>query len=97
MTVAAAHAISTGSATALALRRARKDLQIAVLMGLDTHRRRQYALSAQDGAATVLLAGDANAGQLRYARLYFTSAQHFSAAEASPLACARVNDCAAAS
>ena len=73
MTVAA-QAISTGSATALALRRARKDLQNAVLMGLDTHRRRQYALSAQDEAATVLLAGDANAGQLRYARLYFTAA-----------------------
>ena len=63
----------------LALTRARRDLQYAVLMGLDTHRRRQYALSARDEAATALLAGSASADQLRYARLYFTAAQLFSA------------------
>lgn len=55
----------------LALARARKDLQYAVLMGLDTHRRRQYALSARDEAATVLLAGIASADQLRYAPALF--------------------------
>lgn len=68
----------------LALTRARRDLQYAVLMGLDTHRRRQYALSARDEAATVLLAGSASADQLRYARLYFTAAQLFSADDAIP-------------
>ena len=68
----------------LALTRARKDLQYAVLMGHDTHRRRQYALSARDEAATALLAGSASADQLRYARLYFTAAQQFSADEMGP-------------
>lgn len=68
----------------LALTRARRDLQYAVLMGRDTHRRRQYALSARDEAATVLLAGSASADQLRYARLYFTAAQLFSADDAIP-------------
>lgn len=65
----------------LALTRARTDLQYAVLMGLDTHRRRQYALSARDEVATVLLAGSASADELRYARLYFTAAQQLSADE----------------
>lgn len=64
-------------ATSTALARARKDLQHAVTMGTDTHRRRQYALSARDEAATVLVAGDATAAELRYARHYFQAAQRF--------------------
>lgn len=57
-------------ATSTALAQARRDLQYAVMMGTDTHRRRQYALSARDEAATVPVAGDATAAQLRYARHY---------------------------
>lgn len=67
-------------ATSTALAQARRDLQYAVIMGTDTDRRRQYALSARDEAATVLVAGDATAAQLRYARHYFDAAQRFAAA-----------------
>ncbi|MBY0290955.1 MAG: hypothetical protein K2X52_28025 [Mycobacteriaceae bacterium] len=69
--------------TSTALAQARKDLQYAVVMGTDTHRRRQYALSARDEAATVLLAGDATAAQMRYARHYFRAAQRFADAAAA--------------
>ncbi|MFB1298621.1 hypothetical protein ACAG24_024225 [Mycobacterium sp. pW049] len=63
--------------------RARRDLQHAILMGVDAHRRRQYALSARDEAATVLLAADASPEQLRYARLYLSAAQRLSDTEAA--------------
>lgn len=103
MTVVAQQLSASGAAAtrvgrclaALALARARKDLQNAVLMGRDSHRHRQYALSARDEAATVLLAADATGGQRRYARIYFTAAQLFLAAEEAPR-CDRVNDCMAA-
>lgn len=79
-----AHDVGDGYvATSTALARARKDLQYAVIMGTDTHRRRQYALSARDEAATVLVAGDATAAQLRYARHYFQAAQRFADAAAA--------------
>ncbi|ART74298.1 hypothetical protein BTO20_37305 (plasmid) [Mycobacterium dioxanotrophicus] len=73
-------AVGAHVATSTALAQARRDLQYAVIMGTDTHRRRQYALSARDEAATVLVAGDATAAQLRYARHYFRAAQQFAAA-----------------
>lgn len=53
-------------------------------MGVDTHRRRQYALSARDEAATALLAPDASSRQLRYARVYLVAAQRFLDAWATP-------------
>lgn len=76
-------ALGASVATSTALTQARKDLQYAVIMGTDTHRRRQYALSARDEAATVLVAGDATAAQLRYARHYFHAAQRFADAAAA--------------
>ncbi|WP_239591543.1 hypothetical protein [Mycolicibacterium tusciae] len=69
--------------TSTALAQARKDLQYAVFVCTDTHRRRHHALSARDEAATVLVAGDATAVQLRYARHYFDGAQRFADAAAA--------------
>ncbi|MCV7155709.1 hypothetical protein [Mycolicibacterium pyrenivorans] len=79
--------VSASAATALA--RARRDLQHAILMGVDAHRRRQYALSARDEAATVLLAADVSSRQLRYARVYLEAAQRFLDARATPVMCDR--------
>ena len=81
--------LSVSAATATALARARRDLQHAILMGVDTHRRRQYALSARDEAATVLLAPDASSRQQRYARVYLVSAQRFLDAWATLAMCDR--------
>ena len=77
------------ASTATALARARRDLQHAIVMGVDAHRRRQYALSARDEAATVLLAADASSRQLRYARVYLVAAQRFLDARALPVMCDR--------
>ena len=81
--------LNVPASTATALTRARRDLQHAILMGVDTHRRRQYALSARDEAATVLLAPDASSRQLRYARVYLVAAQRFLDAWATLAMCDR--------
>ena len=81
--------LNAPASTATALARARRDLQHAIVMGVDAHRRRQYALSARDEAATVLLAADANSRQLRYARVYLVAAQRFLDARALPVMCDR--------
>ena len=76
--------LNAPASTATALARARRDLQHAILMGVDAHRRRQYALSARDDAATVLLGPDASSRQLRYARVYLVAAQRFSDERTTP-------------
>ena len=81
--------LSVSAATATALARARRDLQHAILMGVDAHRRRQYALSARDEAATVLLAADASSEHLCYARVYLVAAQRFLDAWATLAMCDR--------
>ncbi|KMO72849.1 hypothetical protein MOBUDSM44075_03943 [Mycolicibacterium obuense] len=81
--------LNVAASTATALARARRDLQHAIVMGVDAHRRRQYALSARDEAATVLLAADASSQQLRYARVYLAAAQRFSDSRATPVMCDR--------
>lgn len=53
---------------------ARADIHAAVAAHDDTHRRRQYALSARAYAATVLLAADATPAQLDHARCYLDDA-----------------------
>ena len=81
--------LNVAASTATALARARRDLQHAIVMGVDAHRRRQYALSARDEAATVLLAADASSRQLRYARVYLVAAQRFLDAWATLAMCDR--------
>ena len=81
--------VNVPASTTTALARARRDLQHAIVMGADAHRRRQYALSARDEAATVLLAADASSRQLRYARVYLGAAQRFSDVKAIPVMCDR--------
>jgi hypothetical protein len=63
--------ITTGHALALA----RADIHDAV--AADRERRRQYALSARDYAATVLLAPDATPSQRELAGYYLTDAEVF--------------------
>jgi hypothetical protein len=69
MTIVHAAALSTSTALAAA----RNDLHTAVQAD-DDHRRQQYALSARDNAAEVLLAPASTPLELDYARGYFDHA-----------------------
>ena len=65
------HAAALSTSTALAA--ARSDLHTAVQAG-DDHRRLQYALSARDSAAEVLLKPTSTPLERNYARRYFDHA-----------------------
>lgn len=59
---------------------ARADIHAAVASHDDAHRRRQYAASAREYAATVLLAADATQAQRDHARCYLDDANALLAA-----------------
>ena len=60
--------------TSAVLAAARADIHNAVSCADDPHRHRQYALSARDNSAAVLLAPDASADERRHARYYLDNA-----------------------
>ncbi|MCX2715635.1 hypothetical protein [Mycolicibacterium sp. J2] len=70
MTIVHAAALSTRTA----LEAARADLHTAVQMSDDEHRRQQYARSARDSAAEVLLDPGSTPLELGYARGCFDAA-----------------------
>jgi hypothetical protein len=74
-------------ATSAALTEARLDLQVAVAVGDDEHRRTQYALAALDNAVTVLVARDATDTQLASAQQYLIDAQRLAKASGDEVGC----------
>jgi hypothetical protein len=71
-TILAAEALALSTAHTLAM--ARSDIHIAVNAD-DTHRRRQYALSARDNAVTVLIEPTSQPGEREHAEYYLADAE----------------------
>ncbi len=66
---------TAGSSTAAVLAYARADIHSAVAAADDPHRRHQYALSARDNAATVLLDPSSTRREREYAEYYLADAE----------------------
>ncbi|EHB53294.1 hypothetical protein [Mycolicibacterium vinylchloridicum] len=75
--ILAAEAVALSTTHSLA--RARADIHSAVNAD-DTHRRRQYALSARDNAITVLLEPTSQPSEREYAEYYLADAEAIIAA-----------------